>query len=1330
MKRLYEVVGILIISLGLPLSSRATDLVNDTWQDGTRTDPTAANGYAENNGVVGTDADNDGNLESAWFSSSSSALTVPAPGDLRAVQPANSLTVMTYFTPEGSEVNLGAGDTLKITWVFTPTTVNSGNTSLEFPLAVVDSPLGSRVSSDTSPSAAAYAGYAMFMNMGQTLGNNNPFSLEERVASGDLLSSSGKWGANGTASAILTNGATSGNHGFDSGTQYTFTMTFTHNGSNLDITATMIGGTYNNSGTGTVFYTDSTPNSFKFDTFAIRPAHSSTTAAQWDTSLFEVEYIPGSTPATIQSDPVDQTVLVDQDVTFNVQASGTLPLFYQWYFNTNSPIADATNSSLMISSASFTDAGAYSVLVSNNYGSATSAVAQLTVTTFPPSVDSDPVDKAVYVGQDATFSVQASGALPLYYQWYHNINSPIADATNASVTVTNAQLSDAGDYSVLLSNVYGSVTSAVAQLTVSTPVAPSIATQPQDQLNVSPGGTAMFSVTASGSEPLSYQWYYNNSTLLTGATDPTLTITNVQLSNAGSYSVTVNNIAGSVASSNALLTVDTSPVAPSFVSQPASQVVLIGGTANFAASAAGTPPIYYQWDKNGTPILGATGSSLTLTNVQNSDAATYNVTASNAVGMATSSNAVLTVTTAAPIVNSAYDLVGFGGATTGGGVIATNDPAYKQVFTPLDFVLAISNANKTAGSVKVIEVMTNLDLGFNEVGSTVQHIGPLRAPSNGPLLHPVLLTTGVSVIDIQAKSGLTIFSANGSALRHVNLNIKNTSNIILRNLKFDQLWEWDENSKGDYDRNDWDFITIGNGGGTVSNVWIDHCTFTKSYDGEVDMKGGCNHITFSWNKYTGDDGATNPNSWVWQQINYLEQSKSSYPMYNFLRSNGYSTTDIVTIIQGHDKTHLMGANDLDSENNDLSATFHHQWWINPWDRLPRLRAGNVHVYNIYVDDTVALAARRLRDAIKATMPIANQGTLENKYSFKPFLNGTISTENGAILVEKSQYIDCLWPLRNNQTDTNNPAYTGKIKALDTIYQFDSTYVRGDSTDSGNPLGPFQAPIIPFSWNLPGNQLPYTYTMDDPAQLQAIVTSPTGGAGAGVLTWNKTNWMMTSYAPTAPIITADPQSQTVPLSNAVTFTVVAYGSAPMTYQWYFNGSTPLSGATNSSFSLASAQAGDIGTYSVIVSNSAGTATSASATLILQSSASPFQNWQTQYFGCTNCLRADPSADPDGDGMNNEAEFLAGSDPTNSASALHIISVLPQNNDIVVTWQTTGGHTNMVQATVGDGNGGYSTNYVDISDVIILPGSIDLITNYVDVGGATNIPSRFYRVRLVP
>ena len=204
-----------------------------------------------------------------------------------------------------------------------------------------------------------------------------------------------------------------------------------------------------------------------------------------------------------------------------------------------------------------------------------------------------------------------------------------------------------------------------------------------------------------------------------------------------------------------------------------------------------------------------------------------------------------------------------------------------------------------------------------------------------------------------------------------------------------------------------------------------------------------------------------------------------------------------------------------------------------------------------------------------------------------------------MLVEKSVYIDCATPLRNNQTDPSDPTYTGKILGLDTIYQMDSTIVRGNSTDPGNPLGPVQAPIIPFSWNTnpgtPGGQLPYNYTMDDPAQLQAIVTSPTAGAGAGVLTWAKTNWLVTSYGATVPFIVSQPLNLTVATGQSATFGVVAGGSANLNYQWYFNTNTPLAGATNSTFTINSVQGTNTGAYSVIVSNSAGFIASTNAIL---------------------------------------------------------------------------------------------------------------------------------------
>ena len=108
-----------------------------------------------------------------------------------------------------------------------------------------------------------------------------------------------------------------------------------------------------------------------------------------------------------------------------------------------------------------------------------------------------------------------------------------------------------------------------------------------------------------------------------------------------------------------------------------------------------------------------------------------------------------------------------------------------NVYTALDLANALVAANKTAGSVKVIEIMNDLNLGWNEIGSAVQNLAstPFRA-HNPPQLHPVLLGHRHESDGHQAQeAGLTIFSANGATIRHCNFNPKDCNNLIIRNLE-------------------------------------------------------------------------------------------------------------------------------------------------------------------------------------------------------------------------------------------------------------------------------------------------------------------------------------------------------------------------------------------------------------------------------------------------------------------------------------------------------------------------------------------------------------------
>ncbi len=197
-----------------------------------------------------------------------------------------------------------------------------------------------------------------------------------------------------------------------------------------------------------------------------------------------------------------------------------------------------------------------------------------------PSIITEPTSQAVNVGDTATFAVSVTGTPPLSYQWSVN-STNIADATNAMLTLTNVQLNQAGGYSVVVSNAFGSTNSVTATLTVSG-VPPSITTQPVNQ-TVNVGGTATFAVVATGTSPLSYQWSMN-STNIVNATNASLTLTNLQLNQAGSYSVSISNAFGLTNSLPATLTVN--PLPP--CDPPASGLVNWWRAEGDAADSVGT----------------------------------------------------------------------------------------------------------------------------------------------------------------------------------------------------------------------------------------------------------------------------------------------------------------------------------------------------------------------------------------------------------------------------------------------------------------------------------------------------------------------------------------------------------------------------------------------------------------------------------------------------------------------------------------------------------------------------------------------------------------------
>src|SRR5436305_3323 len=263
-----------------------------------------------------------------------------------------------------------------------------------------------------------------------------------------------------------------------------------------------------------------------------------------------------------------------------------------------------------------------------------------------PSITTQPANQTVTVGQTATFTVVATGTAPLSYQWQKN-GTAISGATSASYTTAATTSADNGaQFVVVVSNSAGSMTSNAAMLTVNAAaVAPSITTQPANQ-TVTVGQAATFTVVATGTAPLSYQWQ-KSGTAISGATSASYTTpAPPSADNGAQFVVVVSNPVGSVTSNAGTLTVNASSTAPSITTQPANQTVTVGQTATFKVVAAGAAPLSYQWQKNGTAISGATSASYTTAATTSSDnGAQFVVVVSNSAGSVTSNAATLTVNT-------------------------------------------------------------------------------------------------------------------------------------------------------------------------------------------------------------------------------------------------------------------------------------------------------------------------------------------------------------------------------------------------------------------------------------------------------------------------------------------------------------------------------------------------------------------------------------------------------------------------------------------------------------------------------------------------------------
>jgi hypothetical protein len=251
----------------------------------------------------------------------------------------------------------------------------------------------------------------------------------------------------------------------------------------------------------------------------------------------------------------------------------------------------------------------------------------------PPVFPGMTLNRTVVRGANAYFHMTAVGALPMFYQWNCN-GTNIPGATNTTLALTNVQPDIAGNYYTLTaSNALDTATSGSMYLN-ETPLEVYATTT---NLPALAGATVKFTATATGQGPFGYQWFFNGTNLL-GMITNSLSLTNVQLEQAGAYTVAASNSYGSVTSSIVNLAV----VPLLITTAPANQSVIAGSSPAFSVVASSLVPLGYQWQFNSTDLPGATNNSLTVTNVQVSQAGLYSVIVSNSYGSVTA-NATLTV---------------------------------------------------------------------------------------------------------------------------------------------------------------------------------------------------------------------------------------------------------------------------------------------------------------------------------------------------------------------------------------------------------------------------------------------------------------------------------------------------------------------------------------------------------------------------------------------------------------------------------------------------------------------------------------------------------------